>query len=829
MFRAHCLCFFLFVLYINTSWSQQPVFQWAVQFGSSVLSDTWYDNGRSIAVDEQGNVYSAGLFFHDVDFDPGPGKFMMTAQGPFDEAVYISKLSATGQFIWAKQIPLEISGPIYITVDHHANVYLTAAISRVTDMDPGSATYNAQPVGPQDALLLKLDSDGNFMWEKQFGAPGNKNGAAGYAIDVDRNDNVILTGSFYGAIDVDPGTTVYSFAANTNSEVFLVKLTPIGDFIWAKHLGSYKTANANVVAEDIKCDNVGNIYVAGSYSGICNFDPDVTNYSLQKGGGFVCKYNANGNLQWAKQIGAYSSYFITRPVGIDVDGAGNVYTSGTFYGTEDFDPGSSINTLTSNGSMDAFILKLTSQGDFAWAKNIGGADVDYSYDIATDYSGNVYMIGLYYGNIDFDPGPNNHTVCCLYDGTVILKLDTDGNYIFAPAFNRPINSNNGTCTGRRIVVDDLQNIYMTGMFGGSVEFDPTHGVYILNEGRGFADAFIVKLAKCTNSTQSTLDITSCDSYTINNRKYDSSGRYVQIIPNTLGCDSVITINLTINKKFTSQIKSICEGGNFYAGGALQTKAGIYIDTLRTILGCDSIVTTNLIVNAKPNPDLGNNKNLCEGNVLNVTPGLFSSYTWQDGSSQENFIINKTGLYWVTVTNSNNCSATDTIQVTTVSLPSNFLKAQDSVCSYQTLNIRSSQAFSNYIWSTGETQNNIVVQTAGIYWLKVTDINGCAGTDTITVLPKQCMKGVYVPTAFSPNKDGKNDFFHPLVFGKIKKYHFVIYNRWGQNVFETTDANKAWDGTIAGVLQDPAVFTWVCIYQLEGEEAKKEKGTITLVR
>lgn len=461
------------------------------------------------------------------------------------------------------------------------------------------------------------------------------------------------------------------------------------------------------------------------------------------------------------------------------------------------------------------------------AKKFGGGDVDYSFDVATDLLGNVYLLGLYTGTVDFDPGPGSWAITGLYDGTVIIKLDADANFVYAPAFNRV--NNNGSCIGRRLVVDDLQNIYMTGGFGGSVEFDPGPGVHVMYEGRGWSDAFVVKLAKCPNGTLSTLNINSCDSYTLNNRTYDTSGIYKQLMANAAGCDSVITLNLTINKKFTRQAKSICQGQTFYAGGANQTKAGTYIDTLKTTSGCDSVVTTTLVVNANPVPDLGKDGNLCIGQQLTVTPGVFTSYAWQDGSSGNKFAINSTGTYWVTVTNSNNCFATDTIRITTVPLPSNFLKATDSVCSYESLVIRSLQNFKTYLWSTGEAQNNISVAAPGQYWLKVTDANNCFASDTITVLPKECMYGVYLPTAFSPNGDGKNEVFHPLIFGKVKKYQFTIYNRWGQAVFLTTEPHKAWDGKVAGVLQDPAIFIWTCIYQLEGSEQKSQKGTVMLIR
>ena len=434
----------------------------------------------------------------------------------------------------------------------------------------------------------------------------------------------------------------------------------------------------------------------------------------------------------------------------------------------------------------------------------------------------MYVLGLYYGTVDFDPGPGTSIISGLRDWSVITKFDSDGNFNYAAPFA-------GYSSGRRIVTDPSESIYVTGGFGGTVDFDPGPGVYNLTEGRGWTDCFVVKLSKCLNATSSSLNINSCDSYTLNSHKYDSSGRYTQVIPNKEGCDSVITLNLSINKKFTSQTKAICQGQTFYAGGSNQKTAGIYVDTLVTTTGCDSVVTTNLVVNPNPVPNLGTDRNLCSGNSLTISPGLFTTYAWQNGSSTDKITITSGGSYWVTVTNNNNCSASDTIIITTLQLPGNFLKPIDSLCSYDNLILTSTQSFASYLWSSGETQKNIPIKSPGVYWLKVQDQYGCTGVDSITVVPKQCMEGVYIPTAFSPNGDGKNDLFRPLVFGKINSYEFVIYNRWGQIIFQTTELNKAWDGTVAGVLQDPAVYIWNCKYQLEGQTPEIRKGTVTLVR
>lgn len=92
-----------------------------------------------------------------------------------------------------------------------------------------------------------------------------------------------------------------------------------------------------------------------------------------------------------------------------------------------------------------------------------------------------------------------------------------------------------------------------------------------------------------------------------------------------------------------------------------------------------------------------------------------------------------------------------------------------------------------------------------------------------------MKGPYVPNAFTPNGDGKNDVFRPLIFGNVKQYTFTIYNRWGAIVFQTHDIQKGWNGELDGIKQESNAFAWVCDYQIEGEQTRVEKGTLILIK
>lgn len=262
-----------------------------------------------------------------------------------------------------------------------------------------------------------------------------------------------------------------------------------------------------------------------------------------------------------------------------------------------------------------------------------------------------------------------------------------------------------------------------------------------------------------------------------------------------------------------------------------TKAGTYSVTGTTVEGCSSYDTMKVIaVYPLPVITLDHNQELCESSTRSLDPGVFSSYLWHDGSINRKYTVNTTGTYYVEVTDNNGCSNSDTTRITTIlPAPSDFLPSDTSICSYGAADLRPDGSFSSYLWSNGSTLSKTTVDRAGNYWLQVRDSKGCAGRDTIAVTLKDCMKGVYVPTAFTPNQDSKNDEFRAMLFGKVKSFDLTIYNRWGQPVFHTTDHYKGWDGRVAGKEQDPGTFIWLCRYQLEGEREKVERGTVTLIR
>lgn len=436
MFKTGLTILFLWIIETGLC---QPVLQWAKIFeGVNPHGVDEMSNGRSIAVDADGNVYSVGLLANNVDFDPGPGTYFLSTPGIEGRGIYISKLSPDGEFIWARQILQAISfGTIEFTLDKDANVFLTAYFSDPLDMDPGPGTHILTPTSSTDAFVLKLDTDGNFVWAKQFGADHPFNSAVdGTAITTDAEGNLILCGSFIGKADLDPGVGTYFLHSDNKYSAYILKLNRDGDLIWANGFHNYAGTVGSSGITDVKVDPQGNIYSIGTFRGECDFDPRADTFYLRSSGssdGFISKLSSDGNFIWAKHTGNLvntNNYFVI-PHGLELDSKNNVYISGTFIGPQDFDPGPGEFYMEGEaGYMDGYLLKLTGGGDFVWVKRFGGSDNDVGADLAIDPNGNIYFSGIFLGSVDFDPGPGQSIIEDLYDEFAIVKLNPDGQFIY---------------------------------------------------------------------------------------------------------------------------------------------------------------------------------------------------------------------------------------------------------------------------------------------------------------------------------------------------------------------------------------------------------------
>lgn len=464
--------------------SQIANFVWAKAIGG-----TSFSAGNSVKVDASGNVYTTGYFTGITDFDPSAATFTLSSFGGSYDA-FISKLDAAGNFVWAKQLGGAFNDDgLSIALDASGNIYTTGVFRETADFDPGVGTFTlaSTAVGDVDIFVSKLDASGNFVWAKHLGG-GSFDEAR--SIHVDAVGNIYTTGSFNGIADFDPGATTFNLNAVGMGDIFISKLDAAGNFVWAKRMGGTSSQEGRSISVDAS----GNVYTAGYFYGVADFDPGVGTYTLSSVGlsddAFVSKLDASGNFVWAVQLGDLASDYANS---IAVDAMGDIIVAGSFAATTDFDPSASTYTLSSLGNSDGFFLKLSASGTFIWAKQIGGSTtVTTAKSIAVDPVGGLYATGFLDGTADFDPGAGSFTLASngLKD-VFILKLNAGGTFVWAKQFGSIVNDQ-----GFAVVVDASDNVYTTGSFAGTVDFDPSPtGTFTLTSAWN-GDVFIHKMLQC---------------------------------------------------------------------------------------------------------------------------------------------------------------------------------------------------------------------------------------------------------------------------------------------------------------------------------------------
>ncbi len=510
-------------------------FLWAIKIGSTSQSAP----ATALALDGDGNIYVTGYFFNTVDFDSGAGVSNLTAVGSMD--TYILKLNADGGFIWVKQLGgagNQLSESI--AVDQNGNVSVVGVFSQTTDFDPGVGEFNLTATSFADMYVVKLNVNGDFLWSKQVGHNDLDLGMEVFPVHtLDVDGNIVITGTYYFTIDVDPGPEVLNFTAIGYLNTFILKLDLDGTLIWAKNIGLTSPDAGVVSCRDVKVDDDNNIVVVGEYGGSADMNPGpaLLQYISIGYDVLVLKLDSEGNFIWVSTATGLGDGLA---LALTISSNGDCYVTGYFEDTVDFDDGPNTANLLASGNLsnpDVFVLKLHSDGDYAWAFKIGTVYNDYGVAIAVDENENVYTFGKYYNNptafsypeIDFDPG----------DGTYYL----------------PSNSENP---------------------------------------RGF---FVQKVSQCTPSVYNDVQV-ACDSFTWSNGvTYTApNNSATQTLVSATGCDSIVNLFLTLNvSSFFTANQSACDAFTWPLNGATYTSSGTYTFEETNAGGCPQITTLNLTI------------------------------------------------------------------------------------------------------------------------------------------------------------------------------------------------------------------------------------------
>ncbi|MBI5540240.1 MAG: SBBP repeat-containing protein [Bacteroidia bacterium] len=331
------------------------------------------------------------------------------------------------------------------------------------------------------ANLSNMCFSQHYQWAKGVGSATND---AGNCITVDHLGNVYIAGTFSDITDFDPGTGIANLSTVGSEDIFFAKYDNLGNFIWAKSIGGTNQEDCY----SISIDNLGYIYVTGSFSGTADFDPGPTNANLTVvgfGGLFFAKYDNNGNYIWAKSV----DNSVSRSLAVDA--LGNVYITGYFWAATDFDPSGATASLTPI-VQDVFFAKYDNNGNYLWAKKIGGTSSDnWGTHIEIDPTGNVIISGYFKRTSDFDPGTSTVNLTPAYNGYYDIFFakynSSNGNYIWAKRFGSSYDDFTYSAD-----LDSLGNIYISGYFSGTSDFDPGTGTANITAINIDADIFFAK-------------------------------------------------------------------------------------------------------------------------------------------------------------------------------------------------------------------------------------------------------------------------------------------------------------------------------------------------
>jgi hypothetical protein len=670
----------LTIIYISAN-AQAPDWAWAK--GAGGAGD---DYNSSVATDASGNVYITGRYSSpSITF----GTITLTnadITGNTND-IFIVKYDATGNVLWAKGAGGTSNDRGFsITTDYSSNVYVTGCYF---SSSIAFETITLSNAGSQDIFIVKYDASGNLLWAKGEGTAGNDYSES---ITSDTSGNLYITG-YYNYNSINFGVTTLS---NSGAyDIFIVKYDASGNVLWAKGAGGTEFDEGLSIVTDAS----SNVYITGFYYSpsitfgtITLTNADITGNSTDI---FIVKYDASGNLLWAKGAGGTE---FDQSNSIITDVSGNLYVTG-FYNSPSITFGSTIlNNANAANLGDIFIVKYDALGNVLWANRLGGTGDDRGYNINTDASGNLNVTGYYNSNsINFGVATLSNSGG--YD-IFIVKYDASGTILWAKGAG-----STGDDYSRSAITDASGNVFVSGYY--TSPFITFSTISLTNANAGSGDAFIVKL-----NCGPTPILTTSSSTTF-------------CIGDSVSLTSTPASSYLWSTNDTTQNITVSTSGSYYVNVTYS-------------IGCTvSSTPTTVTANPLPAVDLGNDVSVCDGDnavlTANATGGLSPyNYSWSNGLGNANTYIvtpSASSTYTVNVTDSNNCSSnTDSVTITLNPLPPtptvgiNGTQLTSSVASaYQWFDCDN-----GFVAIAGETNQSFTATVSGNYAVLITD-NGCSDT------------------------------------------------------------------------------------------------------
>jgi gliding motility-associated-like protein len=829
----------------------------------SVVIDPWITNfggeeeeaNLNVCTDADGNIYIAGATnsLTGISF----AGFQMVYGGGFYDA-FIVKFNADGDRLWSTYYGgLQQDRAMGVAAYANTHVFLAG----FTESSEGIAESGFQNTigGSFDAFLVKFDASGARIWGTYYGGELEDYGNA-TAVDLDGNSYVGGFAMSLTGIEADGFQPFLSGLA----DAFLVKFDPAGNRLWGTYYGGVYAD----IFHAIEIDNDLNVLVTGVTT---SADLIASPGAFQEviGGGqdaFVVKFEPGGDRLWGTYFG---SLWVERGDAIVVDTSNNIYAAGkTTAPTATSTPGAF--QLANGGISDAFLLKLTPEGDRLWSTYVGGELIDYAFGVEIDhFSNNVIITGETFST-EFPVSSCAHQTDLSGSRNAFVTQFLPDGELFCSSYLGTSHEIESV-----IAIHDC-DVYIAGSCTTAVA---TPGAYQTSYGGGISDAYLAKvhLASCGMSIPETItiltssvDVTACEpcngSATVDISDFCMHPRALKSYVWSNGVEQNYVTDLT------STIDSICEGSYWVA---VMVNCEL-IDTFFFEISSFASITADFEA-----------LSACVGEPITFTNlsitdfGSIANTDWDfdDGSfsdlSDPIHLFDEPGIYEVTlvVTNDSECKDSN-VRVVEVfpayafTLDTAFCKgviyespngvlitaSNDTSLSWNGSSIHGCD--SSFVWEivvfpTFIIYNNFEVdegtevvlpdgaietiyapQTFTSFLLSA---EGCDSiiytTYTVKEVPEPLVEyALFLPNIFSPGNDDANNTFYFSGQG-IVEFKAVIVNRWGKKVAEFNQLSDSWDGENASNGMDCPSGVYFYTYELINNlgQTIEGQGTIQLVR
>lgn len=686
----------------------------------------------------------------------------------------LSITSFSQNFIWSKNIGSNGNdGGNSIKVDADENILSCGYFYETIDFDPGPEVNSMTSEGSADIYVIKQNSNGDLLWARTFGSTGIDRA---YSLVYDEGGNVYITGHFFGTVDFDPGVGTQLKTSHGQHDIFLLKLSSEGDLVWIQTIGGSETdyGRALTIGQD------GQICLTGFYSETVDFDPGVGNtiYSattMQYYDVFITKFSTDGNLIWAKSIGGTG---MEDSFSIATNESNEVYITGFFEATADFNPSALSNFAVSNGAYDIFILKLDSDGNYIWNKTIGGTGNDIGRSILADANGNIVISGIFSENMDADPSDSIMPfISAGFSDAFVIQMDSEGNLNWALPLGGIDNDE-----AKSVSVDFEGNYYVSGWFGSTIEIDSqvTSGITAV----GAVDIFVQKLHQdgslawiqtlggtsvdyansvtcdgsgsiyITGSFSESADFDpGSEAYSMNSN--GGSDIYLTKLCYALLPQDIISGSAEVcheqeavfqyidSPYLVNYTWSLPEGATLVSGQNSSEARFVFTQPVNQILlttqnACGMTYEASIEVLSHEFPEISIDAypgtTLCSGETLMLTATGASNITWEDGIiNGENFVASESREYIVEATNGPNCTTTAAIAIEVEATPQIIATANlTTVCGNGEVILAASGA-DEIAWAEGIVSGEPVsITETRTFHAMAMSPSGCLGAAEITI-------------------------------------------------------------------------------------------------